>query len=79
MTSGYGFKTVFGVMGEEREDKTFVVLSKRELLDKIRKIQSDLAMTQILEGSENIGDNLYRCELMESINKSLLELKELMK
>ena len=79
MTSGYGFKTVFGTMGEEREDKPFVVLPKKALLDKIRKIQSNLAMAQILEGSENIGDNLYRCELMESVNKSLREFEELMK
>lgn len=79
MTSGYGFKTVFGTMGEEKEDKPFVVLPKEVSLDVLRKIQSDLAMAQILEGSENIGDVLYRCELMEEVNKGLRELETLMK
>lgn len=73
-----GLKTIFGTIDEEKEDKTFVVLPKKELLGKIRKIQSDLAMAQILEGSENIGDNLYRCELMENINKGLRELEIMM-
>ena len=79
MTSGYGFKTVFGTIDEEKEDKTFIILPKEDSLDVLRKIQSDLAMTQILEGSENIGDVLYRCELMEEVNKGLRELETMMK
>lgn len=79
MTGGWGFKTIFGTIGEEIEDKTFVIIPKEDSLDVLRKIQSDLAMTQILEGSENIGDVLYRCELMEEVNKGLRELETMMK
>jgi len=88
MTGGWGFETIFGTIGEDglflfrfqgEEDKTFVVIPKEDSLDVLRKIQSDLAMTQILEGSENIGDVLYRCELMEEVNKGLKKLEEMMK
>lgn len=79
MTGGWGFETIFGTIGEEIEDKTFVVIPKEDSLDVLRKIQSDLAMTQILESSENIGDVLYRCELMEEVNKGLKKLEEMMK